>query len=60
MINAEQFARVFGFNATELWSLSEKQFLAWLNDEAPEIRIIVTPMTNSEILRRLHKMEDTE
>lgn len=54
MNNAEQFEQLFGFKATELWALPEKSFLAWLNDEAPELRIKVKPMTNSEILKRLH------
>lgn len=56
--NAEQFEQLFGFTATELWSLTEEQFLNWLNDEAPELRIKVKPMTNSEILKRLHKGGD--
>lgn len=54
MTNGEQFKELFGFMATELWALPEQQFLAWLKDEAPELRIKVRPMTNSEILRRLH------
>lgn len=58
MKNAEQFEQLFGFTATELWSLTEKQFLRWLNDEAPELRIRVRPMTNSEILNRLYIGED--
>ncbi len=53
MTNAERFKQVFGMTATELWSLPEKRFLEWLNDEAPEICIGIRPMTNSEILRRL-------
>lgn len=53
MTNAEQFEQLFGFYATELWSLSEKEFLQWLNDEAPELYIKVKPITNSEILKRL-------
>lgn len=35
MTNAEKFERLFGLYATELWSKSEKDFLAWLNEEAP-------------------------
>lgn len=58
MTNAEQFEKLFGFTATELWSLTEEQFLKWLNDEAQKLQIKVRPMTNSEILRRLHKLED--
>lgn len=53
--NAEQFQQLFGFTATELWAMTEEQFTAWLKDEAPELRIKVRPMANSEILRRLHK-----
>ena len=58
MTNAEQFERLFGFTATELWALPEKQFLEWLNGEAPELQIGVQPMTNSEILKRLYKDGD--
>ena len=54
MTNGEQFEQLFGFKATELWALTEEQFLRWLVDDAPELRIKVRPMTNSEILRRLH------
>lgn len=58
MTNAEQFKQLFGFTATELWSLPREQFVKWLNDEATELRIGIRTMTNSEILRRLHKLED--
>jgi hypothetical protein len=34
MINAERFKQLFGFTATELWSLPEEQFLKWLNNDA--------------------------
>ena len=31
MNNAEKFKQVFGLYATELWSMPESDFLAWLN-----------------------------
>lgn len=34
MMNAEKFKQAFGIYATELWSMSEEDFLAWLNVEA--------------------------
>lgn len=34
--NAEIFERVFGMYATELWTMSEADFLKWLNQEIPE------------------------
>ena len=55
MTNAERFEGIFGFTATELWSLTEEQFCLWLSDEAPELRLKVAAMTNAEILKRLHK-----
>lgn len=33
MNNAEKFMKVFGIYATELWAMSEKEFLEWLNSE---------------------------
>ena len=36
MNNAEKFRDVFGFYATELWAMPEKDFLKWLNDEYEE------------------------
>lgn len=32
-INADLFKQIFGIYATELWSMSESQFLEWLNSE---------------------------
>lgn len=32
MNNAEKFQATFGFYATELWAMSEEEFLKWLND----------------------------
>ena len=32
--NAEIFKQTFGFYATEVWSMSEREFLEWLNSEA--------------------------
>ena len=34
MTNAEKFKQIFGIYATELWAMSEEEFLAWLNTEA--------------------------
>jgi len=34
MTNAEKFKQLFGIYATELWAMSEEEFLAWLNTEA--------------------------
>lgn len=31
MINAEVFKQIFGIYATELWAMSESEFLEWLN-----------------------------
>ena len=33
MTNAEKFKQAFGIYATELWSMPEEEFLAWLNAE---------------------------
>lgn len=33
MTNADKFKNIFGLYATELWSMSEKDFLKWLNSE---------------------------
>jgi hypothetical protein len=34
MINADKFKSIFGLYAAELWSMTEKDFLKWLNSEA--------------------------
>ena len=34
MTNAKKFEQIFGIYATELWAMSEEEFLAWLNVEA--------------------------
>lgn len=34
MTNAKKFEQIFGIYATELWAMSEEEFLAWLNAEA--------------------------
>lgn len=34
MTNAKKFEQIFGIYATELWAMSEEEFLAWLNTEA--------------------------
>ena len=33
MTNADKFKSLFGIYATELWAMSEKEFLEWLNSE---------------------------
>lgn len=33
MTNAEKFKELFNIYATELWAMSEKNFLKWLNSE---------------------------
>ena len=39
MTNAELFKQTFnGLMATELWAMSEKDFLEWLNKEEPNDR----------------------
>lgn len=34
MNNADKFKQIFDLYATELWAMSEKDFLAWLNAES--------------------------
>lgn len=34
MTNAEKFKDMFGLYATELWSMTEAEFLNWLNAES--------------------------
>ena len=34
MINADLFKDTFGTYATEIWSMPEKDFLKWLNEDA--------------------------
>ena len=36
MENADKFKSVFGLYATELWAMSEEEFLKWLNSESTE------------------------
>ena len=36
MNNAEKFQSAFGMYATELWSMNEKDFLKWINDDYAE------------------------
>ena len=54
MTNAERFRQIFGFYATELWSLPERQFLKWLNDEVLE----TVPTLNRDILKQVYCLED--
>lgn len=39
MNNAEKFEKAFGLYATELWAMSEKDFLEWLNADVPDINV---------------------
>ena len=55
MNNAELFEAIFGIYATELWAMEEPEFLQWLNAKAPEFKVRLRPMTNSEILQRLEE-----
>ena len=34
--NGEIFKQVFGLYATEVWSMSEDNFLKWLNQQVPQ------------------------
>ena len=34
MTNAEKFKDMFGLYATELWAMTESEFLNWLNAES--------------------------
>ena len=36
MKNADLFKNTFGMYATEIWSMPEKDFLKWLNDDAKQ------------------------
>lgn len=51
--NAEIFKRVFGVYATELWTMSEADFLKWLNQETPEFeKVDEIPTFNREELEK--------
>ena len=39
MNNAEKFKQIFGLYATELWSMPEGDFLAWLNRDVETTQI---------------------
>lgn len=51
MTNAEKFEQLFGITATELWCLSEKSFLKWLNAEE-------SILDGEEVLNLLKDVED--
>ena len=40
MTNGDLFENIFGIYATELWSMTENDFLNWLNAEAPKTECI--------------------
>ncbi len=48
MNNAQKFEEVFGIYATEMWCMTEQQFLEWLNGEYREERPLVCPCRKSE------------
>lgn len=54
MLVADRFKQIFGVYATEIWALPESDFLNWLNSEAPELKIEMREMTNSEILEKIY------
>ena len=37
MTNADKFKHLFGIYATELWAMSENDFLEWLNADAQDM-----------------------
>ena len=54
MLVADRFKQIFGVYATEIWALPESDFLNWLNSEAPELKIEIREMTNSEIIEKIY------
>ena len=36
MTNAQKFQETFGIYATEMWTMSEHDFLKWLNADTPQ------------------------
>ena len=36
MTNAQKFQETFGIYATEMWAMSEHDFLKWLNADTPQ------------------------
>lgn len=50
MTNAQKFRETFGIYATEMWAMSEQDFLKWLNAD--------TPQTDEEIRAMFHKAID--
>ena len=49
------FFQVFGFRPSKLLSMSDDEFDKWLYEDAPELGLVMKPITNSEILERLKK-----
>lgn len=41
MTNADRFKQVFDRYATEIWALSEKEFLKWLNAKAVNVKPVI-------------------
>ena len=40
MTNADKFKHLFGIYATELWAMSENDFLEWLNADAQDMQTV--------------------
>lgn len=48
--NAEIFKQIFGIYATEVWSMSEADFLKWLNQQVPQFEVDEIPTFNRKEL----------
>ena len=55
MTNGDLFENIFGIYATELWSMTENDFLNWLNAEADDMKFSIKSMTNSQLLNAMRK-----
>lgn len=60
MTNAEAFLYDFGIYATELWSMTETQFLEWLNAECDRERPKHWPAPQCMACRHFHSYLDEE
>lgn len=60
MTNAEAFLYDFGIYATELWSMSEGQFLEWLNAECDRERPKHWPAPQCMACKHFHAYLDEE
>ena len=55
MTNGDLFENIFGIYATELWSMTENDFLNWLNAEVDDMKFSIKSMTNSQLLKAMRK-----